>query len=192
MVKFELSEKWTDQVPAEIRDRLKKEPKIRAEMFAVYDSRWRSSLADEGLIPYRHCASREYVCVWCDLVVGEFRNERDMSNFVQYHRRMGCEKPEQEETPDEDETLCRMREENASDNANAELTTNQKIDRVGELRDWKNLYRNPERCSCLLHSQSRDGLRSERRPASHGETWPRAQRHRRNRAGREGPAEGGA
>ena len=98
-----------ESLAPDVRARLREEPKIRCELLGVSDPVMRRLLAREGLIPYKHTGTREFVCVWCDLVVGKFETKEDLSNYVRFHKRWDCERPKQKDTSDDDPTLVRLR-----------------------------------------------------------------------------------
>ena len=128
----------TDFICEEISPLLRTEPKIRTEMFVGYDLKWRKMLADAGLIPYKTCRSGQLVCVWCDLVVEEFHTEEKLAHYLEYHEEWGCNKPEQEDTDENDATLLGMRETNASDMEEVDRTTREKLKIVHMLRSLRN------------------------------------------------------
>ena len=126
--------------------RLRSEPQIRAELFAVYGAKLRNILASEGLIPHKNCASGEFVCVWCDLVVSAFRPE-ELDDYRSIHDEFGCcFRPEQVDTPSSDALLKELRSENAFDHANFELTTKEKMTKVKNRRI--NRIRSEFECDC--------------------------------------------
>lgn len=119
-----------------MRVRLREEPKIRARLFSGRDLTWSRSLAEEGLIPFLHSNSQKFVCVWCDVVVGEFHSFAELASYVAFHKKLFCQKPEQKDTPADDLTLCRLRLENARDHLAAAAAECDNITRLIRAKRW--------------------------------------------------------